>query len=171
MTRSMRSRFSEPTPPPRPPRREAPSSGNSPISWLGQILALALVCGMAYMAYYWSTNDISGEYGGINPYLGTVRLTLLRKPATLSGDITYARLAPLALLPSSTIADNHLNLQFSQAAAGTSGAQPRSATFTGDIQNGQINGTIQEQGYSFNVTLTRSSLSSLQQQMQSHLPF
>src|SRR5262249_28360095 len=166
----MRSRFQDETPPSRP---EPPEDAGKSMKLLAvNIVVTLLVAVGAGLAIYWSLNDVSGEYQGMDPNIGVIKLTLIRKPAAMKGQIFYGRGTPLTISSGDVTNNRDVMLTFELPKEYVDqGMQARTATLSGQIDNGVIKGTLEESGFGVPVTLVRNKISSLYMQLQSHLPW
>lgn len=166
----MRSRFQDDIPPsrPEPPDEE----GKSPKMMLANISLTVLVAALGCLGVFWTLNDVSGEYQGMDQQLGVIHLTLLRKPAGMKGQIFYGRGAPIAISEGNLENNRDLSLTFATAQEQVGAGQTaRNAALRGQISDGIIKGTLEEGGFSFPITLVRNKISSIFLQLQSHLPW
>lgn len=165
----MRSRFQDEIPPSPP---EPPEEGKSPKVMLANISLTILVAALGCLGIFWTLNDISGEYQGMDQQLGVIHLTLIRKPAGMKGQIFYGRGAPLTISEGALQNNRDLTLTFAIPKQQVDqGARARNATLRGQVDNGIIKGTLEEGGFAFPITLVRNKISSIFLQLQSHLPW
>jgi hypothetical protein len=184
MTRSMRSRFNEPTP--RPPQRPQPPQrprdddddydprrrAQKPATIVGQIFLIMVIGILGYMAYDWQSHDISGEYQAVTRYLGVVRLSLVRKATTVSGEMVYGHGNNLIMTNGSFTDEKHLQMAFaSNPQFPMPETGPESATLDAIVQDGTITGTIEAAGRTLDIRLTKNSIASFYRGIQAHLPW
>lgn len=169
MTRLMRSRFRDEIPP-APPEQKPPGAIGPAL--IGNAILAVAIAGFGLLAVSWLLNDISGEYQGMDPQLGVVQLTVLRKPSGVKGKIAFARGASLPVSHGTFENGRDLDLTFEQPKAMVDTGMPaRKVTFSGTVENGVIKGTLEESGFAFQLTLFRNNIASLYRQIQSHLPW
>lgn len=135
------------------------------------VLGLAIV-GAGWFGVSWMMTDVSGDYAGTIDRVGPVQLTLIRRPAGMSGNISYGVGSALDITEGSLGKGQELSLAFARSRKWLDlGQSPRQATFSGRIEGKSIKGTLTEAGVSVPVTMVKNDLSSLYRRLQSHLPW
>jgi hypothetical protein len=181
MTKYMRPRsFSRPVPPPPPPRPDLKDDDEDdrrralpkPASILGQVFLIMVIGILGYMAWDWQSHDISGEYQAYNRYLSVVRLSLVRKATTVSGELVYGHGSNLIMTSGSFTGEKHLQMTFASNPQFVGENEPHEqASLDGIIQDGAIVGTIEAAGRTLDIRMTKNSIASFYRSIQAHLPW
>jgi hypothetical protein len=134
------------------------------------ILLAAIVFGI--IAINWTLNDITGEYTAVDPQLGTLSMSLIRKAANIRGELSCGTGAILEATVPESHPENELDLTFQLPQKWINEGQTyRRVEFHGRVQDGSITGVLQENGQVYPIKLERNALSSIYRQIQSHLPW
>lgn len=161
----------------------SPSTAGKGSTIFRQIALLTVIVVLGILGVSWFLSDISGEYEALDPELGPVRLTLIRLPVSFKGQIAYGTGAPFPIIGGKLADGKNLELTF-QVPSETLEPGQQTATFRGVIgtttiegnyftskEFTTIDGSLEENGNTWTLSLTRNTLASLYRQIQSHLPW
>lgn len=115
------------------------------------------------MAIIWSEGDLTGEYTYFSPRLNTVRLSLVRENAVMTGRMTYGNFntCNLELVSSNPAKLNDVNLTFETSKEFPRRGRNRTVHLFGKFEHGSITGVIVDSGTPYPVHLQRNIIYSI----------
>lgn len=134
-----------------------------------EALCLAIIFAMI-ASFNWLASDFTGEYLTMDKTLGLVKLSLVRRAATIEGELSYGN-RPNLILTSSADPTKESRMEFSTSPQWqANGNLPVKAVFLGKIEANSAKGTIIDAHGKYKVRLEKNMVASIFRQMQVHLP-
>lgn len=119
----------------------------------------------------WLASDYTGDYVAMDRNLGQVKLSLVRKAATIEGEMSYATSPMLYLVSRDPPKNGKVFLQFESDDVWRQRKQPPwRSSFEGTIDGTSAKGVIRYRGVSFPVKLEKNMITSIFRQLQTHFP-
>lgn len=134
-----------------------------------EALCLAIIFAMI-ASFNWLASDFTGEYLTMDKTLGLVKLSLVRRAATIEGELSYGN-RPNLILTGSADPTKESRMEFSTSPQWqANGNIPVKAVFLGKIESNAAKGTIIDAHGKYKVKLEKNMVASIFRQMQVHLP-
>lgn len=124
-------------------------------------------------AWNWTAADFSGEYLTTEPKLGLVKLSLIRRAATVDGELYYNNTAAMEMHGGKGEMGKPLDFTFESEHNPNFHHTPLAvnrARFVGTIDGSTAEGMIIDRFGSHEVKLTKNLLASAFSQLQAHIP-
>lgn len=135
-----------------------------------EMLCLGIIFAMIAV-FNWLSSDYTGEYVTMNRQLGMVKLSLVRRAATVEGSLIYGHSPNLELVGKADPSKTNVRLEFATNEQWEMMGRPaRKAVFLGKITSSAAIGTIVDTEGKYKVKLEKNVLASIFRQLQVHLP-
>ncbi len=135
-----------------------------------EALCLAIIFAMIATFNYMSS-DYTGEYLTSNPQLGLVKLSLLRRAASVEGELCYGRYPNMQMVNSVDPGKPNQRMEFSTSQEWQeAGNLPHKAVFLGTISSSAAVGTLVDARGKYKLKLEKNMVASVFRQFQAHLP-
>ncbi len=134
------------------------------------VMFLTILIG-GILACMWLFSDISGEYY-MRGQGSMVKLSLIRQPTNLWGELTFGPGAVLQLITTDPPKDDTIDLTFQTPQKLQLQGEPlRQVSFVGIVKDGEMIGEFTEGKRRYKAKLERSGINSVYRQIESHLPW
>lgn len=138
---------------------------------VGNMIMFLSILGAGILSCMWLFSDISGEYY-IRGQSSLVKMSLVRQPTNLWGELTFGPGAVLQLVTTDPPKDETINLTFETPPKLVRQGEPfRQVSFSGVVKEGEIAGEFFDGKRRFKAKLQRSGINSVYRQIESHLPW
>jgi hypothetical protein len=127
---------------------------------LSIFMVLAAI-GISIAFFLWTVCDFTGEYAGISPRLGMVRLSLGRQSGVLKGRLNYGHGTPLYLVTTRSVSPDDINLVFQISGEATRLERVRQVNLRGKYDDSAIVAIVIDSGTPYPVSLRRNNLYSM----------
>ena len=135
-----------------------------------EMLCLAIIFAMIAV-FNWLSSDYTGEDVTMNRQLGMVKLSLVRRAATVEGSLIYGHSPKLELVGKADPTKPNVRMEFATNEQWEMMGRPaRKAVFLGKITSSAAVGTIIDTEGKYKVKLEKNVLASVFRQLQVHLP-
>ena len=144
------------------------SGGLRPL--LSNMAICLVIIFLAYTGISWILTDISGVYNMFEGTNRVVRLSLVRKPASLQGEMVLGASSVLTLTEGGLPKDGVVDLVFDADPARAKTQQFQKVRLIGTVHDGMIDGELQTNGRRVKVQLKRDGMESIYKQLQTFMP-
>lgn len=135
-----------------------------------EMLCLAVIFAMIAV-FNWLSSDYTGEYVTMSRQLGMIKLSLVRRAATVEGSLIYGHSPNLELVGKADPSKPTVRMEFATNEQWEMMGRPaRKAVFLGKITSSAAVGTIIDTEGKYKVKLEKNVLASVFRQLQVHLP-
>lgn len=146
-----------------------PKYGRGGFLYLNIIVCLGVIF-FSMFAINWFMSDISGVYS-LNVAGHVMRVSIVRKPASIWGEMDLGNSAMLSLVTTVPPQDENVSWIFQTDEQWVKqGQAKRQVMFLGTIKDGVMQGQFQSGKKVFKAKLKRDGLDSLYRQVQAHMP-
>ena len=135
-----------------------------------EALCLAIIFAMI-ATFNYMASDYTGEYLTSNPQLGLVKLSLLRRAASVEGELCYGRYPNMQMVGGVDPGKPNQRMEFSTPQEWQdAGNLPHKAVFLGTISSSAATGTLVDARGKYKLKLEKNMVASMFRQFQAHLP-